>query len=311
MIRKFLGDWTVKSSNELNSEDENHHSLLLIPIISTNDVVGTIVLSRPIAKSPFTAKNLSEVEFFVTFIGRYLHLILTQSNLLDIQSFIVSFMLYETHPPLVSIRGYSELLLSDPKYGGLNDQQLDSVRGIQKYHKLLKHIIGTSYYLSRLETDDVRVGNERCDISEIVTKGYKQLKPNFEDKKQIVHQSFEKNIFAQGDEARIEYVAEAFMKNACSYSPDGRDIDVSVESNENFVRVSVTDHGIGLTDEEKRHLFQRFYRSDRAEVREYSGVGLELFIAKRYIEKMGGQIGAEGSPDQGSTFWFTLPIAKE
>jgi len=233
------------------------------------------------------------------------------SNLVGIDRDIFSLIVYETHPSLVSIRGYADLLLDAPEYGQLNDNQINFVKGIRKYGKLLKHIVDNLYYLSKLEANQIKVGVEIYDVSEIVVKQYKQLKPNFDDKKQMVNLNSENNIFVQGDEARIKYVIDSIMKNACSYSPEESNISVFFKQLESSVRVSISDHGIGLTDEEKNHLFQRFYRSDRTEVRENLGIGLELFISKQFIELMGGEIGAEGSPNQGSTFWFTLPLSKE
>lgn len=309
MIKEFLREWTVKPANESNDENEDHQSLLLVPIISGRTVVGTIVLRHSAVRIPFTNRDLSAVELFAALIAESLNSIVTLSDLDDINKHILSFIIYETPNPLKSIRGYSELLLDTPKFGELNDKQVEFVKKIHKNCERLKHVISNSYYLSRLESDRANAGNGKFDISEIVLKKYEELKENFKDKKQNVHLDFENTIPAQGDRLWVDYAVEAFMKNACSNSPKESDINVSIKILNELVRVSVSDHGIGLTDEEKNHLFQKFYRSERARF-DY-GTGLDLFIAKHYIEKMGGQIGAEGSPDQGSTFWFTLPVAKE
>ena len=308
MAGKFLGDWKVKPAIESNKENDIPQSLLIIPIIATNDVIGSITLGRPIDEHPFTFNASLEVERFISHVSGYLTTIVRASDLLSKEKHMLSYIIYETHPHLVSIKGYAELLLSETTFGKLSHEQNVFVKGIQNSHKIFKQVIDTFFYLSKLETGDIHTENGRYDIGEIITERYKRLRTNFEDKKQQVNMNFTKDIFVWGDRVMIEYVIEAYMKNASLYSLKQGNVEISVTNNADFVRVSVADHGIGLTDEQKSHLFQQFYRSDRAEVREHFGIGLELFISKQYVEKMGGQVGAEGSLNQGSTFWFSLPI---
>lgn len=312
LTTEFLPNWMVKSSDEVYTGIELPVSLLITPIFTESVVAGVIVLSRTASNSPFVAQNLVDAEFFVTLIAKYFSLFIVLSNSTKVKDDILTFIIYETHPSLVSIRGYAEILLRATEYGTLNDKQVEFAKEIQKYHKILKRIITNSAYISRLEDNEMKSGNVKCNMGEIFENCYKQLKTDFEDKKQIVNLNSEKNILAQGDERKIEYVTEVFMKNACVYSPENSIINIFFEKQEDFVRVSVSDYGIGLTDEEKSHLFEKFYRSPRSEAREHlHGIGLDLFIAKKFIELMDGQIGAEGSPNQGSIFWFTLPITKE
>jgi two-component system sensor histidine kinase VicK len=83
-----------------------------------------------------------------------------------------------------------------------------------------------------------------------------------------------------------------------------RDVGANVE-------VSVSDHGIGMTDAETRHLFDKFFRADRPEVRSVGGTGLGLYITKNLVEMQGGEIWAESKRGRGTTFRFTLPAQKE
>jgi two-component system sensor histidine kinase VicK len=95
------------------------------------------------------------------------------------------------------------------------------------------------------------------------------------------------------------------------YSPPETAISVSAHDVGSNVEVSVSDRGIGMTDAETMHLFNKFFRADRPEVRSVGGTGLGLYITRNLVEMQGGQIWAESEPGRGTTFRFTLPAQRE
>ncbi len=117
-------------------------------------------------------------------------------------------------------------------------------------------------------------------------------------------------IMADGD--RVGQVISNYLTNALKYSPTSQPVEVSVVIIDGTrARVSVSDKGAGLSVEEQAHLWQRFYRVPGITAQSDSGVGLGLglYICRTIIELHQGQVGVESTPGQGSTFWFTLPIA--
>jgi signal transduction histidine kinase len=115
----------------------------------------------------------------------------------------------------------------------------------------------------------------------------------------------------RGDKERLASVVSVFIENAVAYTPDGGSIAIKVIPAKDQIRFQVTDTGIGVTDEEQRHIFKKFYRTDRARRADTEGVGLGLHMAKNIIERHKGSIGVESNGiGQGSTFWFTLPLTK-
>jgi DNA-binding response OmpR family regulator len=111
------------------------------------------------------------------------------------------------------------------------------------------------------------------------------------------------------DRDRVGQVLINLISNAIKYSPGGGQVTIAAAHAGEFVTVSVTDQGLGISREDQKRLFTKFYRVDTAMTREIGGTGLGLSICKTIIELLGGEIGCKSKPGQGSTFWFSLPIA--
>jgi len=106
----------------------------------------------------------------------------------------------------------------------------------------------------------------------------------------------------------IERIMNNLIDNAIKYSENGSDISI-LTSNEpdNYIKVMVKDTGEGISDEDKNHIFSRFYRTASARATDNQGSGLGLAIVKHLVNNLNGEVGIESKPQKGSIFWFTLP----
>ena len=111
----------------------------------------------------------------------------------------------------------------------------------------------------------------------------------------------------EGDKNRLEQVMINLLANAVKYSPEADTIVVKSEQKDDIVKVSVTDHGIGIPKDKLPFVFDRFFRAKDDHT--YSGLGLGLYISSEIIKQHGGTIGVTSEENKGSCFWFTLPLA--
>jgi len=117
-------------------------------------------------------------------------------------------------------------------------------------------------------------------------------------------------IVVEGDRERLEQVLVNLISNAIKYTPQGGRITVSVERTGAEARVCVQDPGIGIPDEEQPRLFQRFFRAANATTRNYSGLGIGLFVAHEIVHRHGGWFEVRSELAKGSTFAFYLPLSQ-
>jgi signal transduction histidine kinase/DNA-binding response OmpR family regulator len=118
-------------------------------------------------------------------------------------------------------------------------------------------------------------------------------------------------VLVEVDAQRLHQVLANLLSNAAKFSPPGAQVEVSVHQHKSRVRVDVRDHGAGIPAEFHARIFQKFSQADASDTRQKGGTGLGLAITRELIERMGGQVGFESMPDQGTCFFFELPLWNE
>lgn len=114
-------------------------------------------------------------------------------------------------------------------------------------------------------------------------------------------------LTVRGDKIRIEQIIINIVSNAIKYTPDGGDIRLRLADRGNTVEIAVSDNGVGIPEEDIPHLFERFYRVEKARSSDKGGTGLGLAIAREFAEAHGGTISVESRVSEGTTFTVTLP----
>ena len=232
-----------------------------------------------------------------------------RQKLEDMQRDFVANVSHELKTPLTTIKSYTETLID----GAVEDKDtaisfLEIVDGeADRMTRLVKDLLQLSRLDHRQERMDFREGNivslvKRCVIKVEMTaqqKGH-QILCRFDP---------QETFRVLMDTDRMEQVLLNVLSNAIKYTPDGGLIAVDVDADGREVRVSVTDNGIGIAEDELPRIFERFYRVDKARSRKMGGTGLGLAITKQIVEEHQGTITAESVPGKGTKFTIALPRA--
>jgi len=130
-----------------------------------------------------------------------------------------------------------------------------------------------------------------------------------EDKEIALRCESEESVSVEGDRARLKQVIVNLVDNAIKYTPAGGLVGVKVYASNGRAVLEVNDNGVGIPPEALPHIFERFYRADKARSRQMGGAGLGLSIIKAIVTAHGGQVRVEGVEGKGSRFLVELPVA--
>jgi signal transduction histidine kinase len=225
------------------------------------------------------------------------------------KSQFITIVTHELKIPMTSIRGYADLIRQGT-VGPVTDGQLQFLDTIRNNVDRMAELVSDLSDISRIDTGRLKVNLEPTSINDYLRETVANLRPQFEGKSQQVNIQHEKDLpMVIADRARLIQILTNLLSNANKYTPEGGSITIRTVHKGDALRVLIQDTGIGLSEAEQKQLFSQFFRSEHPQAREQVGWGLGLYVTRRLLELMGGEIGAESSLGQGSTFWFSLPIA--
>ena len=221
-------------------------------------------------------------------------------------------MSHEIRTPLNGILGFTKLLLRNE----LTPRQQDYLRTIQKSADNLLGIINEILDFSKIEAGKLVLENTPFNLRDLLQDTLTMLAPQAHEKQlELVCLIYRDTPLAVvGDAMRLKQVLTNLVGNAIKFTHEGTvAIRAMLEDEDDEcaqLRISVTDTGIGLSEDDLRVLFHAFSQADNSISRQAGGTGLGLVISKRLIEQMGGEIGVESAPGRGSEFWISISLPK-
>ncbi|MCL7986578.1 ATP-binding protein [Sphingobacterium sp. lm-10] len=251
-------------------------------------------------------EEIDGVAFFGFEVSELVKAQLATKDLMHRKDEFMSIASHELKTPLTSLKGMLQIAsryitMEKPKatieeFVGRSLKQTDK----------LTFLINDLLDVTKIHAGKLQLNYSEFNIAEVLGDLVSGLQA--EDQSLHIEVDSPENITVTADQFRIEQVLSNFLSNAIKYSPDSKEVTVKlVLQEEHRVYISVMDSGIGIPKDKQSYVFDRFFRAE--ESNNYSGLGLGLYICKDIIERHGGTIGLDSEEGQGSTFWFTLPVA--
>lgn len=267
-----------------NKENYFEQDIIPINIVKTGEkekkYIGKVILLRNI--TPFKELDFAKTNFIAT-------------------------ISHELKTPISAIK-MGVQLLGNQKFGELNEQQQELLKSINEDGQRLLDITGELLNLSQVESGNIRLTVEKCSPKEIVQTAVKNVETLAEQKNISISTEYllEDNDAVTADFDKTVWVMNNFLTNAVKHSFQDENIKIVVEKLDSFIQFSIIDTGSGIDEKYHRQIFDRYFQVPGEH---QNGTGLGLAISKNFIEKQHGEIGVKSSLNNGSTFYFRLPVS--
>ncbi len=225
----------------------------------------------------------------------------TQHKKLDnMRKEFVANVSHELRTPLTTIKTYTETLIDS----GFDNKPVatEFLKIVDCEAERMTVLVKDLLELSRFDNKQLKLEFEVVNLNALIRQSIRQVEMLAGKKNQkIIFDSIDREVYSEVDTSRINQVFVNILSNSIKYSNENAVIEVYTEETDKYCRVYIKDNGIGIPKDDLKHIFERFYRVDKARSRAMGGTGLGLAIAKEIMEAHGGKISAVSEPDNGTT----------
>jgi|AGTN01.1.fsa_nt_gi PAS domain S-box/PAS domain S-box len=216
---------------------------------------------------------------------------------------------HELRTPLNAVIGFSEAIMAEifgpvgnPRYG-------EYIQLIHSAGTHLRGLIEDILDVARIETGDVILKEEDMDLGDMLADVLRLMEHRAEERKVTLDLSLPDDLpRLHADPLRIRQIALNLLSNAVKFTPAHGSVQVTVKVTPSWLRLSVTDTGIGIADEHLDSIWKPFFQADTTLARRFDGTGLGLPIVRHYVEAHGGSVNVQSTPGRGTTFTVLLPL---
>jgi signal transduction histidine kinase len=216
---------------------------------------------------------------------------------------------HELRTPVAIVKGHMELLnrwgKDDPKI--LDESIQASLKEMQRMQGLVQEMLD----LTRADQVELTFKDGHTDAKEVINSVYHNYELIYPDFKFVLDDTLKSATWLNMSRDHFEQILIILTDNSVKYSQDRKEIHFSASKSGSNLEVAIQDFGEGISSEDAQHVFDRFYRVDKARSRKQGGNGLGLSIAQKLVEGYGGTIALESALGQGTIFRVTLPIQEE
>jgi signal transduction histidine kinase len=291
---------------------------IISPIVREQQIIGSMIL-----ESTSKMFGSQDDERILTRLCDHAAIAISNAQLYDeiqkanmAKTDFVSIVSHELKTPMTSIKGFTELL-AQGMVGPLNDVQKNFLGTIHSNIQRMSTLVSDLTDISRIEAGRMHLEFSALSITEVLDETITAFQNHVNDKRQNIDVQRQPNLApVWGDRNRISQIFYNLISNAIKYSPEDSTIKISIEQCPNtweadgapeVIHTIIEDSGWGISPDEQKKIFQKFFRSENPHIREEIGTGLGLSITKSLIELQGGKIWFTSQPGIGTTFHFTFP----
>jgi len=220
-----------------------------------------------------------------------------------LKSLFLSNISHELRTPLNAINGFSNLLIKSNKS---KDDKKQYINIIKKNSDQLIKLIDDIIDISKIESNEIEIRNERCSLIEIIENVYDSNKIKINEKKIKFEIDKKTNIILYSDKYRIMQILNNLISNAIKFTESGY-IKIGYYLEKHNIIFHVKDTGIGISKSDQEYIFESFKQVNEEHSKKYSGTGLGLSITEKLVKILGGEIWLESVINKGTEFYFTLP----
>jgi signal transduction histidine kinase len=318
----------------------NLRSVLCIPLISQQRLLGIIYLDNRLTSGIFSDKHLAMLTAF----GNQAAVAIENARLYDnlrrsledrlrlqdelhsqetqrlaleeasrLKSDFIGFVAHELRNPLSTIRGYTQTLIADSEHTLDEETKSEFYEAIEADSDRLLDMISELLDVSRLEAGrPLTLTLQQVELRTLLEKlarrhrFYKYFTPAHS---LVVEVDDDVPALLTADEGKLNQILSNLLSNAIKYSPNGGEVKMSASlAGDDHVIITVSDSGVGMSDEERSRLFRQYERLERETIKKIPGTGLGLYLVKHLVELHGGEIECVASAGSGSQFRTRLPV---
>jgi len=190
----------------------------------------------------------------------------------------------------------------------LNPPLTDQIGSALEETHRMSHIVESLLAISRLDAGEAKMDMTRLDLGQLASSTADQMRLLAEEKSIRLRSAVASEVYVEGDRSHLQQVVVNLVANAIKYTQEGGEVELRVRRKANAAVLEVSDNGAGIPDYALPHVFERFYRADKARSRNSGGAGLGLAIVKAICTAHGGEMGVSSKEGRGSVFSIELPL---